>query len=85
MFLEQFVIILCYFVRSGASILTIGGAAVLATVGGSVVLAKTSDGFRKFAEQNIPGTSFLFSLLLGPPLPQLPKLEPPSKYNALFY
>ena len=61
--------------------MTIGGAAILATVGGSVVLAKTSDGFRKFAENNIPGSSFLFNLLLGPSLPQLPKFEPPSKYS----
>ncbi|XP_046460534.1 MICOS complex subunit MIC60-like [Daphnia pulex] len=64
---------------SGSKILTIGGAAILATVGGSVVLAKTSDGFRKFSEKNIPGTSFLFNLLLGPSVSHLPKLEHPVK------
>lgn len=76
---RQIFFITYYSSRSGPSILTIGGAALLATVGGSVVLAKTSDGFRKFAEKNIPGTSFLFNLLLGPQPSQLPKLEPPSR------
>lgn len=65
--------------RSGSKIVTIGGAAIIATISGSVVLAKTSDGFRKFSEKNIPGTSFLFNLLLGPSISHLPKLEPPAK------
>jgi len=44
----------------------LGGSAALALVGGSVLLAKTSDGFRKFSESNIPGSSFLYNMVLGP-------------------
>lgn len=67
------------FIRSGTNIVTIAGATVIAAVGGSLVLAKTSEGFRKFAENNVPGSSFLFNLILGSPVSTLPKFEPPSK------
>lgn len=70
--------------RSGSSVLTIGAAALVAAVGGSVVLAKTNDGFRKFAENNVPGTPFLFNLLLGPPASQQPKFEAPPRYGSLY-
>uniref|UniRef100_A0A0P5XHL2 MICOS complex subunit MIC60 n=1 Tax=Daphnia magna TaxID=35525 RepID=A0A0P5XHL2_9CRUS len=64
---------------SGNKFLTIAGTAVLATVGGSVALAKTSDGFRKFSEKNIPGSSFLYNLLLGPPVSHIPVFTPPVR------
>lgn len=69
-----------FIVRSGNKFLTIAGTAVLATVGGSVALAKTSDGFRKFSEKNIPGSSFLYNLLLGPPVSHIPVFTPPVRY-----
>lgn len=73
------------FFRSGSKLLTIAGTAVLASVGGSVILAKTSDGFRKFSENNIPGSSFLYSLLLGPSVSHLPTFTPTVKYSCFFH
>lgn len=52
--------------RSNSNFLTVAAASVLGVVGGSVVLAKVSDGYRKMSESYIPGSAFLYNLILGP-------------------
>jgi len=56
------------------TLVTVGGAVVLSVTGGSVLAAKTSDGYRNFSEQYIPGTASLHNLFLGP---KQTKIDPP--------
>jgi hypothetical protein len=65
----------------------VAGASVLGVIGGSVVLAKVSDGYRKMSESYIPGSAFLYNLILGPqqqPSKIEAKFEPKPKYNFLM-
>ena len=53
---------------------------VLSVTGGSVLAAKTSDGYRNFSEQYIPGTASLHNLFLGP---KQTKIDPPPMYAPI--
>jgi len=69
--------------RSNSNFLTVAAASALGVVGGSVVLAKVSDGYRKMSESYIPGSAFLYNLILGPqqqPMKIENKFEPKPKY-----
>ena len=51
----------------------------MGVIGGSIGLAKASDGFRKASENYIPGSAFLYNLVLGPqqqPIKVENKFEP---------
>lgn len=49
-----------------------GGAITVTFISGSILLAKSSDGFRNFSEKYIPGTSYLYKLILGPKVEKIP-------------
>ena len=56
--------------------MSVGAAAGLSLVGGSIVLAKSSDGYRNFSEKYIPGSSWVYKVVLGP---QAEKFNLPDK------
>lgn len=59
---------------------------MITVVGGSVVLAKVSDGFRRIAENSVPGAADLFKVLIGPNIPQITKVDnKPRYYRIAFY
>jgi hypothetical protein len=55
---------------------SVGAAAGFSLVGGSIALAKSSEGYRNFSEKYIPGSSWVYKVVLGP---QAEKISLPDK------